>query len=85
MISGFKAQYRGEGTISGAGNYGFLVVAYDGDRPGGDDIDRFRIKIWDIDNGNAVVYDNRMGASEDIDAADPQELGKGSIVIHTQN
>ncbi len=28
------------------------------------------------------VYDNRMDASDDIDAADPQAIGGGSIVIH---
>jgi len=32
--------------------------------------------------GSYVVYDNKIGASDDIDAADPQELFKGSIVIH---
>jgi hypothetical protein len=29
-----------------------------------------------------IVYDNAPGASEDIDGADPQAIGGGSIVIH---
>jgi hypothetical protein len=71
--SGTKAQYKGYGTINGSGNYGFLLTAYDGSP------DRFRIKITD---GASVVYDNKVGASDDIDAADPQEISGGSIVIH---
>ena len=76
VVSGSKAQYRGSGKVTGSGDYGFLVTIYDGSP------DRFRIKIWDKSNGNAVVYDNRMGVPDDIDNADPQPLGSGSIVIH---
>jgi hypothetical protein len=43
-------------------------------------VDRFRIKIWDKDNGDAIVYDNQMDAADD---ADPTTvIGGGSIVIH---
>jgi hypothetical protein len=77
VISGTKAQYRGSGTVNGSGNYGFLLTAYDASP------DRFRIKIWDQNQGNAVVYDNRLGVPpDDIDTADPQQIGGGSIVIH---
>lgn len=75
-----KAMYRGTGTINGLGNYAFFIVAYDGKGPG--TVDRFRIKIWDLNAGDAVVYDNRMGLPEDIDTADPQAIATGSIVIH---
>jgi hypothetical protein len=81
VVSGWKAQYHGTGTINGVGGYSFTLTAYDGDQPGGGSIDRFRIKIWDALT-NAVVYDNRNGASTDLDAADPQAIGGGSIVIH---
>jgi hypothetical protein len=81
VIAGSKAQYKGIGTVNGAGNYGFLLTATDGDLPGGGDIDKFRIKIWDRASG-ATVYDNVGGASEDIDGANPQALGGGSITIH---
>ena len=81
VVSGARAQYKGTGTVNDAGDYGFLLTATDGQLPGGGDVDRFRIKIWDRATG-AVVYDNVPGASDDIDAANPQAIRKGSVVIH---
>ncbi len=81
VVSGWTSQYRGFGTVNGVAGYGFLLTAYDGDQPGGDSVDRFRIKIWNAAT-HAVVYDNRLGASDDIASADPQALGAGSVVIH---
>ena len=80
VISGAKATFRGEGTVNGSGTYGFLVAAIDGAINGGGGTDTFRIKIWDKSNGNNVVYDNQLGASENLDAT--TLLGGGSIVIH---
>ena len=74
VVAGTKAQYRGQGTVNGVAGYRFLLTAYDGSP------DRLRLKVWDA--SNAVVYDNRRGATDDIDDADPQALGGGSIVIH---
>ncbi len=79
MISGAKAQYKGEGTINGAGSYSFLLTANDGQVSGGGGVDRFRIKIWDKATDN-VVYDNQLGDAEDATASDALE--GGSIVIH---
>lgn len=79
VVAGPKAQYKGEGTINGAGSYGFLLTATDGQITGGGGVDKFRIKIWDKVTG-AVVYDNMMGATETDDPA--TVLGAGSIVIH---
>ena len=81
VVAGHKAQYKGTGTVNGDPGYGFLLTAYDGQLPGGGGTDRFRIKIWELASGD-VVYDNRLGASEDIDAAMPMALGAGQIVIH---
>lgn len=81
VVSGAKAQYKGVGQVNGAGDYGFLLTARDGQLPGGGDVDKFRITIWERASG-AVVYDNRPGISSDLDAADPQALDGGSIVIH---
>jgi uncharacterized membrane protein len=72
-ISGAKVQYRGSGTINGAGDYGFLLSAIDG-QIRGDGVDRFRIKITDKTTG-AVVYDNQMGAADTTSAATPLEGG----------
>ncbi len=81
VVAGYKAQYKGVGTINGVSGFRFLLTAYDGDAPGGGGEDKFRIKIVEISTG-AVVYDNVMGASEDMDAAGPQPIAGGSIVIH---
>jgi hypothetical protein len=49
VVAGNKAQFKGEGTINGAGSYKFIIFA-DDDSP-----DTFRIQIWgDI----GTVYDN---------------------------
>lgn len=86
MISGARAQYKGAGRIHGAGNYGFLLTATDGQVTGGGGIDQFRIKIWDRDRQDMIVYDNALGAPEDRTGARPQNLtepnGDGSIAIH---
>ena len=75
VISGSNAQYQGAGTVNGSGSYGFLLTVTDGSP------DRFRIRVWDKST-NATIYDNVNGASDDIDSANPQPLGGGSIVIH---
>jgi hypothetical protein len=80
-ISGAKAQYKGSGTINGAGNYGFLLTATDGQVNGDGGVDKFRIKIWYKNNGDAIVYDNAPG-SDDIDASGQTAISGGSIVIH---
>jgi hypothetical protein len=82
VISGALAQYKGTGTVNGSGNYGFLLTATDGQVSGGGGVDKFRIKIWNNDAGGAIVYDNRLGSSDDINSANPQAIAGGSIVIH---
>jgi hypothetical protein len=81
VVSGPKAQYKGVGEVNGVAGYGFLLTATDGALPGGGGVDKFRIKIWNLAT-NTVIYDNTMGASEDIDIANPQAIAHGSIVIH---
>ena len=80
VVAGPKAQFKGTGTINGAGNYGFMLTAIDEALTPSTDVDKFRIKIWNKDDGDAVVYDNQMGAVDDADSA--TEIGGGSIVIH---
>lgn len=80
VVSGAKAQFKGSGQINGAGDYGFLLTATDGQLNGGGGADKFRIKIWNKIT-SAIVYDNAMGSSDDIDLANPQVIGGGSIVI----
>jgi hypothetical protein len=79
VITGFKAVFKGKGTINDAGEYGFMLTAWDGDLKNGDDIDKFRMKIWDKAT-DTLVYDNQV---ESEDSADPTTaLGGGQIVIH---
>ena len=81
VVAGFKAQFRGTGQINGRGDYGFLLTAYDGQRPGGGGSDRFRLKIWNR-SGGAVVYDNVLDptATDDIDRAKPQPVGFATTI-----
>ncbi|PSR51874.1 hypothetical protein AHMF7605_28600 [Adhaeribacter arboris] len=74
-ISGTKARYTGKGKINGTGNYGFLVSLLDG-RP-----DKFRIKIWNKDKNNQVVYDNNLTST--AETADPTTAITGFILIQT--
>jgi hypothetical protein len=79
VITTNQAQYQGSGTINGAGNYGFLVTAQD--NGGGSTSDKLRLKIWDKNNNNAVVYDTQPGAANT--AAPTTALGGGRIQVHT--
>jgi hypothetical protein len=79
VAAGPQAKFKGTGTINGAGDFGFMVTAIDGQINGGGGTDKFRIKIWEIAT-DVVVYDNKIGESDDSSAA--TELGGGSIVIH---
>lgn len=81
VVSGANAKYKGTGTVNGQGSYGFMLTATDGQISGGGGVDKFRIKIWDKNNSDAVIYDNKMGSSDD--SYDGTPLGGGSIVIHT--
>jgi PKD repeat protein len=81
VIAGSKAKYKGTGTINGEGNYGFMLSAVDGDS-----IDKFRIKIWDKDNGDITVYDNEIDTGIEIeeDKEPSTVISGGSIVVHKE-
>ena len=83
IVAGSKAQFKGTGTINGSGNYGFLLFAIDGRVTGGGSIDRFRIKIWDKNNADTVVYDNELSVPDDADPT--TAIVEGSIMIHTED
>jgi hypothetical protein len=83
VVSGAKARFRGTGQLNGAGRYGFALTALDGQAPGGGGVDIFRIRIWDQDQDDAVVYDNQIACPSQGDNADPcAALGGGAIVVH---
>ena len=81
VVAGAKAQFKGEGTVEGSNHhYGFMLTAIDGQINGGGNVDKFRLKVWDMDNGDAIVYDNQIGGADDADPS--KAISKGSIVIH---
>jgi hypothetical protein len=80
VISGANAQFKGSGTVNGAGSYTFLITVVDGDQVGGGGIDKYRFKLVDNSTGQ-VVYDNVMGTSDDPDLANPQQITSGKVVI----
>jgi hypothetical protein len=87
VVQGYKAQYKGLGQVNGQAGYKFVLTAYDGDINGGgnDGFDKFRMKIVRLngpgDLDDEVVYDNRIGTSDDIDNANPMQIAGGSINI----
>jgi len=80
VVSGAKAQFKGTGTINGAGDYGFLLSAVDGQTSGGGGTDKFRIKITNRVTG-LLVYDNQLGAADTVTAS--TAVGGGSIAIQS--
>jgi hypothetical protein len=81
VVAGARAQFKGTGTINGAGDYGFMLTAIDAKLTSSTDIDMFRIRIWDKET-DTIVYDNMLGVDDDKDLDDTTKLSSGSIVIH---
>lgn len=77
VVAGARAQYKGTGTIRNrSGSFGFILTVIDGDQPGGDGLDKVRMKITGPDG---VVYDNQIGS---LDSADPSTaIASGHVVI----
>ncbi|MGW5667871.1 NucA/NucB deoxyribonuclease domain-containing protein [Micromonospora sp. NPDC003776] len=74
-----KVAVKGTATVNGQAGYGF--VAY-----GTDDPDKLRLVVWPLSAGNHpgedTLYDNRPLGDYDLDLADPQPLGAGSVQVH---
>lgn len=77
--------YKGTGTINGEGNYGFMISAIDEKLTPSTEVDMFRIKIWDKDNDDQLIYDSQVteDPDEETEDADPITMIQGgNIVIH---
>ncbi len=83
MVAGAKSLIKGTGTINGDGNYGFILSALDADLTPSAEKDKFRIKIWDKDAGDEIVYDNNISGDDNADPA--TTIGGGSITIHAND
>ena len=80
VVARAQAKFKGVGTINGSGDYGFMLTATDEAPTPSTDVDLFRIKIWDRDNEDSVVYDNKLGEADDSYAG--TEISGGDIKIH---
>jgi hypothetical protein len=69
VVSGAWVQVRGTGTINGGGRYGFLLTMIDGP-------DTLRMKIWDTNRGDAVVFDLQPNAGDEADPTTPLRGGQ---------
>jgi hypothetical protein len=72
--------FKGRGVINGAGDYGFMLTAIDGDVIHGGGVDKLRMKIWDRAANDMVVYDNQMGQEDHT--YDGTALSGRSIAIY---
>ncbi|MEU4425542.1 PKD domain-containing protein [Actinoplanes sp. NPDC024001] len=74
-----RVAVKGTGRVNGAAGYGFVAYGYD--TP-----DRLRLVVWPLSSGehpgSTTVYDNRASADYDLDLADPQPIGGGSVQAH---
>ncbi|MBI5965464.1 MAG: hypothetical protein HY863_18460 [Chloroflexi bacterium] len=78
-VTGAKATFQGIGSVEGSNHhFGFTVTVIDGQFTSSS-LDMFRLRIWDIDNGNDVVYDNERGSY--IYADPTTQISKGNIKI----
>jgi hypothetical protein len=77
LVDGSNAKYMGTGTINGKGSYGFMLTATDAGLKSGSDT--IRIKIWDKNSNDAVIYDNKLGTPDG--SYDGTAIGGGNIDI----
>jgi hypothetical protein len=85
VVAGSKAKFKGVGTINKSGlEYGFMISAIDADLNINDafEIDRFRIRIWLLEETEEVIYDNQVNGDLSDDADPNIEINGGSITVH---
>jgi hypothetical protein len=85
VIAGARAKFKGVGTINGEGSYKFMLTAIDGDLISGGGFDKFRLKIWIEDETigeEIIIYDNMLGAEDDVELDETTLISGGSIKIH---
>jgi PKD repeat protein len=80
VVQGALAQYKGTGKVNGRPGYSFLLSAADGQAPGGDRVDRMRLRVWNTATG-AVVYDNMMGVPTTLTLNHVQAINHGCIFV----
>ena len=63
VVDGGLAQYKGTGKVNGTSGYTFLLTAADGGGPGGDRVDRMRLRVWNTRDGRSRLrqHDRQSG------------------------
>jgi K(+)-stimulated pyrophosphate-energized sodium pump len=79
VISEEATQFRGLGTINGAGNYGFMLMASNEQICESTGLNKLRLKIWDKKTGK-ITYDNDMGYPENVKPT--TTISNGRINVH---
>ncbi len=75
---------RSKGTVQGKRSterchrIGFLLTAADSDISAGGTVDGFRLKI--TDPTGAVVYDNKLGTTDDMNSSTQQISGEDIVI-----
>jgi PKD repeat protein len=77
MVDQSKAEVKGQGTISGKGDFIFRLSLVHTGKPEALASDRFRLRIWDASTGR-LVYDQQPGANPD---AEPSGKLSGSLTF----
>lgn len=76
ITPGGKAAVKGRAIVDGKGGYGFVAYLQSG---------AFRTVVWPTSQGSippaSPWYDNRRGASYDLDGARPQPVSAGTTVV----
>jgi hypothetical protein len=65
-VAGARTQFKGSGTVNNLPGYRYILTVIDGQAPGGDGVDKFRLRVWNEKTGE-TVFDNQMGAGDDAD------------------
>jgi photosystem II stability/assembly factor-like uncharacterized protein len=81
-FSGGRALLRGTGTVNRSGDYGFLLLAFDGDAVTPRQADGVRIKIWRRSDLK-VIYDNAPGPDE-LATSKFRPLTAGSVTVRAR-
>ena len=82
VVSGYKAQYKGTGSVNGVSGYDFTLTAYDGDITGGGGVGQVPDPDHEDQRRQPSSSTTGTASPTDMDTADPQAIAGGSIVIH---
>ena len=78
MIDRSRAEVKGQGTVSGQGDFLFRLSLVHTEEPEGQSADRFRLRIWDASTSR-LVYDHQPGAPPDAEPLGKLTAGRLTV------